>query len=236
MSRRSPVTGTVIASDGSPARSGRSRSPCRGRASAVPDGGTAEWKSRRAAALRPDDPASGGADRRHLPRRHQHPPGAPGAGGAVQGGDRQGRGQPHLAEGEDRLGSLVEAPARRGRHRPADPRRHRRARPARQEGDVDLAAGRPRRPPRRPEGAAGGEEHGRRERGRLAGAARRPGRPRAEDARVPDHRRRRRPGEGAGGAVAGGADPALHGSQAPEPAGPRPRTSCTRRSRPTTPT
>src|SRR5207342_2955883 len=51
----------------------------------------------------------------------------------------QGRGQPHLAEGEDRLGSLVEAPARRGRHRPADPRRHRRARPARQEGCVDLA-------------------------------------------------------------------------------------------------
>ena len=62
------------------------------------------------------------------------------------------------------------------RHRPADPRRHRRARPARQEGCVDLAAGRPRRPSRRPEGAAGGEEHGR-EPGRLAGAARRPGRP-----------------------------------------------------------
>ena len=114
------------------------------------------------------------------------------------------------------------------RHRPADPRRHRRARPARQEGDVDLAAGRPRRPPRRPEGAAGGEEHGRRERGRLAGAARRPGRPRAEDARIPDRRRRRRPGEGAGGAVAGGADPALHGSQAPEPARPRARAAARR--------
>ena len=42
---------------------------------------------------------------------------------------------------------------------------------------------------------------------------------------VPDHRRRRRPGEGAGGAVARGADPALHRSQAPEPPGPRPRPS-----------
>src|SRR5512132_3204358 len=33
MSRRLTVTGTVIASDGSPARSGPSRSPCRGRGS-----------------------------------------------------------------------------------------------------------------------------------------------------------------------------------------------------------
>src|SRR5512132_3341839 len=151
------------------------------------------------APLRPPDQAGGGADRRNLSRRHQYPAGAPGVGGAVQGGDRQGHGQPHLAEGEDGLGSLVEAPARRGRHRPADPRRHRRARPARQKGDVDLIAGCPRRPSRRAEGAARREEHGWRERGRLAGAARRSRRPRAEDARAPDHRRRRRPRESAGG-------------------------------------
>src|SRR5512133_1779964 len=69
------------------------------------------------------------------------------------------------------------------------------------------------------------------ERGRLAGAARRSRRRRAEDARVPDRRRRGRPGEGARGAVAGRADPALHGSQAQEPPG-RP-IPCTRRSRPT---
>ena len=41
----------------------------------------------------------------------------------------------------------------------------------------DLAPRRPRRAPRRPEGVAGREEHGRRERGRLAGAARRPASP-----------------------------------------------------------
>jgi len=35
----SPVTGTVIASDGLPAASGRWRSPCRGRASAPPAAG-----------------------------------------------------------------------------------------------------------------------------------------------------------------------------------------------------
>src|SRR5512132_730511 len=152
-----------------------------------------------------------------------------------KGGDRQGRGQPHLAEGEDGLGSLVEAPARRGGHRPADPRRHRRARPARQEGDIDLAAGCPRRPSRRAEGAARREEHGWRERGRLAGAARRSRRPRAEDARVPDHRRRRRPRESAGGAVAGSADAAAP-STSTATCSRTPRTSCTRRSRPTTPT
>src|SRR5512132_1465879 len=144
MSRRLTVTGTVIASDGSPARDRRDRRAA----------GADRWRGRvgarveeqGVAPLRPHDPAGGGADRRDLSGRHQYPTGAPGAGGAVQGGDRQGRGQPHLAEGEDGLGSLVEAPARRGGHRPADPRRHRRARPARQEGDIDLAAGCPRRP------------------------------------------------------------------------------------------
>lgn len=86
------------------------------------------------APLRPDDPPSGSTDSRHLPRRDEHPAGAPDPGGAVQGRDRQGHGQPGLAPSENRLGSLVEALARRGGHRPVDPRRHRRARPARQEG------------------------------------------------------------------------------------------------------
>jgi hypothetical protein len=53
--------------------------------------------------------------------------------GAVQGSDRQGHGEPGVAEGEDRLGGLAEALARRGRYRRADPGRHRRARPVGQE-------------------------------------------------------------------------------------------------------
>lgn len=48
-------------------------------------GGTAGVEEQGAAALRPDDQAGRGADRRHLSRRHQHPPGAPGAGGYSKG-------------------------------------------------------------------------------------------------------------------------------------------------------
>src|SRR5512132_3421574 len=44
--RRLTVTGTVIASDGSPARSGRSRSPCRGRGSVVRTGRDASGRAR----------------------------------------------------------------------------------------------------------------------------------------------------------------------------------------------
>src|SRR5512132_1298549 len=44
MARRLTVTGTVMASDGSPARSGRSRSPCRGRGGVDRTG--REWKSK----------------------------------------------------------------------------------------------------------------------------------------------------------------------------------------------
>src|SRR5512144_2013038 len=46
MSRRLTVTGTVIASDGSPAPSGRSRSRCRGRGSVVRAGRGREWRSK----------------------------------------------------------------------------------------------------------------------------------------------------------------------------------------------
>src|SRR5512144_1953776 len=46
MSRRLTVTGTVIASDGSPAPLGRSRSPCRGRGSVVRTGGDASGRAR----------------------------------------------------------------------------------------------------------------------------------------------------------------------------------------------
>jgi len=51
--RRLTVTGTVIASDGSPARSGRSRSPCRGRGSVVRTGRDASGRAR----CCPDTPA-----------------------------------------------------------------------------------------------------------------------------------------------------------------------------------
>ena len=74
------------------------------------DPGVAE---RGAAALRPDDPASRGTDRLRLPLRHQHQTGEAGARGAVQGRGRQGRGQPGMAQAEDRLGGLDAARPRR---------------------------------------------------------------------------------------------------------------------------
>ena len=54
--------------------------------------------------------------------------------------------------------------------RPAHSRRHGRARAARQEGHVDFASRGAGRAGRWPEGAAGGQEYGRRKRGSLASA------------------------------------------------------------------
>jgi hypothetical protein len=62
------------------------------------------------------------------------------------------------------------------------PRRHDGARAPRPQGDRDLASRGAGRAPGWAEGAAGGQEHGRRERGGLAGAARRPYSPWPEDA------------------------------------------------------
>ena len=81
-------------------------------------------------------------------------------------------------------------------------------------------AGRARRAGRRPEGAAGDQEHGRRKRGRLACAARRSRQARIADAGAGHRRRRAGSGKGAGGAVARRAGPALHRAQAPQ--SPRP--------------
>src|ERR1700728_1713332 len=67
---------------------------------------------------------------------------------------RQGRGQPRLAQAEGRLGRLECAFARRRADRAADPRRHSRACPTRQKGDLDLVARGARRAGRRPEDAA----------------------------------------------------------------------------------
>ena len=74
------------------------------------DGGTAGWRSK---GLRRDlrlteraEALIAGA----LSRRHQHPAGAPRLGGAVRGRGGQGRGQPGVAQGEDRLGG-AETPA-----------------------------------------------------------------------------------------------------------------------------
>ena len=97
------------------------------------------------------------------------------------------------------------------------------ARAARQKGDVDLAAGGARRARRRPEGAAGDQEHGRRERGGLARFARRSRHARLANAGARHRRWRRRPGEGARGAVARSAGPTLHRAQASQPARPRAR-------------
>ena len=67
----------------------------------------------------------------------------------------------------------------------------------RKASNISLPGG-PRRPYQRPEGAAGGQEHGRRERGRLAGAARRSRGSRAAGARAAHHRWCARSGEGVG--------------------------------------
>src|SRR5215208_6170301 len=77
----------------------------------------------------------------------------------VPGRGRQGRGQPDLAQGEGGLGSLEPArPGRRRRHAPY-PGRHGRARQARPQSDECLAAGCPRRAPRRAEAAPGRAQH-----------------------------------------------------------------------------
>ena len=107
---------------------------------------------RHAAALRPDDPAGRGADRRRLPARHQHAPGQARPGCPVRGCRGQGCGEPHLVQGANRLGRLDPArPGRGGRGAP-DPRRHRRAGPSGPQGDEHLAAGGAGRAPGRAEG------------------------------------------------------------------------------------
>src|ERR1700689_3762752 len=85
----------------------------------------------------------------------------------------------------------------------------------RKEGDVDLDAGGARRAFGRPQGAAGDQEHGRGKRSGLAGLAGQPGLARLEDAGTRHRRRRFRPGQGVGGALARCAGSALHGAQAP---------------------
>ena len=70
----------------------------------------------------------------------QHPPRAPRVECCVCRAGRQGRGQPRLAQDDGRLGRLECAFARRRADRAADPRRHSRACPARQKGDLDLVA------------------------------------------------------------------------------------------------
>src|SRR5260370_25942247 len=77
-------------------------------------------------------------DRVGLLGRSQYAPCSPCAQGAICGRDWQGCRQPGLAEGEERLGGLERLPARRGADRAADPRRHRRSRPARSKSHVNL--------------------------------------------------------------------------------------------------
>src|SRR3954454_145572 len=131
------------------------------------------------------------ADRRSLSGRHEHAPGAPRPGRTLRRGRRQGCRQPHLAQSEERLGRLERPRPRRRADGAADPRRDGRPGPARPQGDLGLAPGRARRPPRRAEGPAGGQDHGWRERGGLARLARRSRHARAAAAR--SHHRRRCP-------------------------------------------
>ena len=115
------------------------------------------------------------ADRRQLPCRHQHAPGAPRARRPVRRRGRQGHGEPDLAQGEERLGRLEHPFAVRRADRSPHPRRHGGAGAARPQSDRGLAARRSRRARRRAEGAAGDQKHGRRERRGLARRARRSG-------------------------------------------------------------
>ena len=185
-----------------------------------PDGGTTEWKSKAAARLSAAHACGRGVDRERLSCRHQHAPRPACACRAVRRRGRQGHGEPDLAQGEGRLGRLERPFARRRADRAADPRRHGRARAARPQGDLDLAAGRHRRARRRAEGAARGQEHGRRKRRGLARGARRsdPARPAA--ARVPHRRRRGRARQGDRRRVGRRAGSALHRAQASQSARP----------------
>src|ERR671918_145772 len=107
------------------------------------------------------------------------------------------------------------------RHRPPDPRRHRGQSPARSQGHGHLAADRARCPPRRPEGGARHQEHGRRERGRLAGGARRSHGTRSGQAGSRHRGWRQGPRGGPREPVGRRPGPALHGAQGAQSARPR---------------
>ena len=92
-----------------------------------------------------------------------------------------------------------------------------RARAARQEGHVDFASRGAGRAGRWPEGAAGGQEYGRRKRGSLASGPRRSCQTWPEDAGTRHRRRRPGAGCGAGCVVVRYRDSALHGAQASQP-------------------
>src|ERR1700736_3593199 len=121
------------------------------------------------------------------------------------------------SEGEERLGCLEHPLAGRGADRAPDPRRHRRSRAARPQGDLDLAPRCPRRARGRPEGVARDQEHGRGERRGLAHCPRRSHQARAAAARVPHCRRRAGARQGHCVRLGRSAGATLHGSQAQKP-------------------
>src|SRR3989440_7039824 len=112
------------------------------------------------------------ADCRRLSCRDQYASGAAGTLGRLWRCDQQGYGEPRVAEGERRLGCVEYPPARRGADHPLDPGWHRGAGPARPQGHLDRAPGRARRARRRPEGAVGRQEHGRRDQRGVARGSR----------------------------------------------------------------
>src|SRR6202044_1747206 len=181
----------------------------------------ARMAERFAARLPAPHPGRRRLDRRGLSRRDQPPPRATRVGRGVCRAGRQGRGQPRLAQDEGRLGRLECAFARRRADRAADPRRHSRACPARQKGDLDLVARGAWRARRRSEDAARDQEHGRGRRGGLACAARRSRPAWIANAGAGRHRRRAGPRKGGGGAMARHGCPTLHRAQASQ--SPRPR-------------
>ena len=73
---------------------------------ATPEGGTTEWRNASIPAYQRLTRRAEALIAGRLSVRHQHAPGAAGAGRAVRGGGRQGRGQPGVAQGEDGLGRL----------------------------------------------------------------------------------------------------------------------------------
>ena len=181
-------------------------------------GGRAGMEERATAGLPAAQPPGRGADRRGLSRRHEHPPRASGAAKLFEGHigkDVVSRAwqktraawqawQERDLAGDDIVRLILDGTVVKVRL----------DRKATAISLLDRAW----HPARRPEGGARDQEHGGRERGRLAGRARRPDQPRARQTRSRHRRWRQRPRGGARQPLGRRPGAALHCSQGAQPA------------------